>query len=245
MHALILALVASQVHIDGPDSLIQESMAPDGGGVCSVFMDGDSDVTNATTDYFTHDLDADGTVDAGETYIFRNGSRWRFQAVSGSGIVTCCLTDSTTAQVVAPDSLPEHGRIVTSSTAVEGAGHCITLGTAAGYDDARTLMIQRHLQRASTSVEGLYGGVCTSTVAGVATATTAYPGSGMGPIYKGCENIGDCSDADGVNVITFGAAANVSHQCKVPATRRDHINTGVLIACNGSADVDVIACELP
>lgn len=241
-----------QVHIGGPDSLIQETMAPDGGGNCHVFADG----ADGTQAYFSQDLDLDGAVDAGETYIFRNGSRWKFFVAAGTGIASCCFTDEHAANsgVTEPDSLPEHGLIDTSTTTSEGVGHCFALGTASGYDVSTVKVIQRHLWQANQSISGFYPGVCTSTVPALrfsaGSASSAYSGGGQGIIKKACAGPGDCFDSDYVNGITF-RASGVTPWCEAPSNsiydnllRRLRDDIGVLLACNFTDNVDLLACEL-
>lgn len=227
-------LAAGQVATPGPGGL----MAPGPDSYC-VYADG----SDGSEGYFSYDFDSDGSEEAGETFIFPPRSRWLVSVYSGSGTAKCCWTDEQDVpgqgSVGDPANVHDIHWIDTSSTAGEGPGACFTLS------NTRSQIMTVADRSKMTGLTGIYSGVCTSTadadVPLAGTATTAYPFNGR--VRKGCASSSDCQDADHVNGITFASSGGSTPQCTLSPTHRQLQETGLLLVCNYTADIDLVACE--
>lgn len=229
---LALCVAAGGLSVIGPDSRQQESMAPGFPSPCA-YADG----ADGTESAFYQDLDDDDTADTGEVYPFTSGSRYEFKFFSGTGTAHCCVTDEHASSITVgdPDNVEDISLIDTSSTADEGYGHCWTFSDS---DEPEVIMFDRRSSM-NNDLVGLYPDLCvdegTSTPV---TATTTYGRNGSGPLYKACENSGDCAG------ITF--ESGVTAQCGDHVewdSRTVNLRAGFIVQCNYTGTAELIACE--
>ena len=238
--AFTLALV-SQLAAGSNDPTTQNTMAPGMHAGCAL-MDG----SDGTTAYFKQDVDVDGSLEDDEMFLFRNGARYHFQVFAGSGAVQCCYVDDHEATVSEPDSLADIGVLDVSGS--NELGGCFVL-------DANRKNVTEFIERGALRARnfaGIYGGIClpvdTSSIAvGGGSAAKSYTRTSNDyRVYKGCTADADCSTGGDYDYGIIWEPIGGDQECSTDRLRIRELlpKTGVLIACNADADVDVVACEV-